>query len=454
MADEKLTAPWIVRALPNDAASVTRWFVVKSEMVIDGAVEPILCRILGWDDSSPPSWICELRKGNVCVHVVELNREEGLSLIQSFAKKPRIGRDSIGEPRRVEIPVSDWSRVLSVDTWSLRVPSVIYEMWATRTLYERIRQHWKSLSDVERKASGVPASGWLGSTIVFLPQQRFYFVEDAGGSSYLIFPDLLKPQRELLVIAEVLDGDICLSRSVAPLLIEPWRQLSPPEAMRYLRVRYVAPEFSAMNGLVLDGPPDAIALLPRDAHGWSGSDFRISVVGTQFCDTVKIGLMRGMGGGYFTQEPWRDRLPEIGFSPPVVAQYIAPSEESAKAAYGTLLEARAPLWICDPYADPSSLEPLSQILYGGRLLTRSKQIRPDVVTRAWAQSKGIEVRVLSKLHDRCLIGSQCGFLIGTSLNGLGDKHGFLVKLDASTCASVRDVFEELWSSAVLPTEPW
>jgi hypothetical protein len=445
---------WIPRAVPGDTANVKRWFVVDSQATIDGRTTRFLRRVLGWDESPPPAWVSDSTEGRVTVRVEERDRGDPLELVMSFVEKPQGGTIPTSEPRRVEVPVSDWSQLVATDMWSLRVPSIMYEMWPSTPLYEGACQQWKQLVESERQASGIQDQGRLGSTIVFLPQRRLYFAADSGLTSYLALPDPQDAWANLNVISEVLDGDICISRSVGPLRPEPWHEPEPAEGIHYLKIRHVTSSFAAMNALDLTAPPDAIAALPADAHGWSGSDWRISVVGSHACNTVKIGLIRGIGGGYFTREPWRDRLPAIGFSAPARAQYVPPSADAAAKGYETLIRAKAPLWVCDPYAEPGALAPLATVLPGGRLLTAQKQIRPDGITNAWARSQDLEVRVQSKLHDRFIIGSQHGFIIGTSLNGFGKKHSFLVELDAVMRATVRDVFDDLWNDSKPPSPPW
>lgn len=445
---------WIRRAVPGDTANVKRWFVVDSQATIDGRATRLLRRVLGWDESQPPAWVSDSSEGSVTVRVEERDLVDPLEFVMSFVEKPQGGSILTSESRKVVMPVSDWSQLVSTDMWSLRVPAIMYELWPSTPLYEAARERWKQLTEAERHVSGVRHQGRLGSTIVFLPQRRLYFAADSDFTSHLVLPEPRDAWIDLRVVSEVFDGKICISRSVGPLRPDPWRELELEENFRYLKIRYVASNFAAMNALDLTGPADAIAALPANAHGWSGSDWRISVVGPHACDTVKIGLIRGIGGGYFTTEPWRDRLPAIGFSAPARAQYVPPSADAATKGYETLLRAKAPLWVCDPYAEPNALAPFAAILPGGRLLTKQKRIGPGCITDAWARRHGVEVRVRSKLHDRFIVGSQHGFLAGTSLNSLGKNHSFLVELDAAMRATVRDVFEELWNDANPPSPPW
>jgi hypothetical protein len=54
---------------------------------------------------------------------------------------------------------------------------------------------------------------------------------------------------------------------------------------------------------------------------------------------------------------------------------------------------------------------------------------------------------MSKIHDRFVVGARHGFLVGYSLNGLGQQHSFIVELDNSMRLEVLNVFESLWSTA-------
>lgn len=445
---------WISRAARRDTADVKRWFVVDLQATVGGRTTRLLRRVVGWDESPPPALVADSTEGRVTVSVGEQGLQDPHEFLMSFVEKPRSGSSLTSEARRVELPVSDWSGLVSADMWSLRVPSVMYELWPSAQVYEEACELWKQLTEAERSICDAQHAGRLGSTIVFLPQRRPYFAADSGLTTHLVLPDPQTAWADLRVVSEVFDGEICISRSVGPLCPEPRRELAPPESLKYLDVRHVASSFAAMNSLDLTGPADAIAALPIDAHGWSGSDWRISVVGSHSCDTVKFGLIRGGGGGYFTREPWRDRLPALGFSAPARVRYVPPSIDAATDAYKTLLRAKSPLWICDPYAEPDALSPLAEILSRGRLLTAQGRIRSDGITEQWARDRGLEVRVRSKLHDRFIVGPADGFLIGTSLNGLGKKHTFLVELDAVLRKTVCDVFEELWNASEPPATPW
>lgn len=442
---QKLRA-WMARAVPRDATEVKRWFVVTSEAMIAGQTILLLRRVLGWDDSPPPSWVASLQDGRVTVRSEELVCGEPLVFMNSFIERST-GRASLtGAVRRVEVPVSDWSQIVSADKWALRLPSVMYEIWPTNPSYDRVRGHWKELTGSEQKASAVHEAGHLGSTIFFLPQRRPYFAADNGLTPYLVLPAQEPKWENLQITSEVFDGIVCISRSIAPLQLEPWREIGDREGFNYLKIRKVSSSFASMNALDLSGPADALAAFPIDAHGRSGSDWRISVIGPLGFDSYQLGLIR-----LPLEEPWHDRIPALGFSAPARVEYIPPADGSLQTASAIMLHAGSPLWVCDPYAEAAAFAPLLPILRSGRILTRQRRITQKLLTEEWARSQGIEVRVQSDaLHDRFIVGPQRAFLIGTSLNGIGKSHSFLTELDAVMRVTVRDVFEELWNTANAP----
>jgi hypothetical protein len=218
------------------------------------------------------------------------------------------------------------------------------------------------------------------------------------------------------------------------------------ERLDYLDIRKVSSSFASMNALDLRAPADALAAFPIDAHGRSGSDWRISVIGPLGFDSYQLGLIRLRLG-----EPWHDRIPVLGFSAPARVEYIPPTGGSLQTASAIMLRGGAPMCVCDPWAEAAAFGPLVPILRNGRILTRQRQITKKLLTEEWARSQGVEVKVQSgQLHDRFIVGPQRAFLIGTSLNGIGKSHSFLTELDAVMRVTVRDVFEELWKTAKAP----
>lgn len=276
-----------------------------------------------------------------------------------------------------------------------------------------------------------------------MPQRRPYFVN----FSNLVIPGKMEEWGELRLVSEVRDGGAVIARSTDLLRPVPWHELDRKQNRHYINIHYASPDLAAMNAIEIDVPANAIALSPEDAHGPSGSDWKISVVGMNSTDAVEVGLIRGIGSKYFTREPWRKRSPELGFSAPARVIHVPPSEDAAKAAFEQLRSAGGPVAICDCYAEELRLERIATILTGGRLLTCKRSVENRNISEKWAYSHKLSVRTSTQLHDRFVVGPQCGFLVGTSLNGIGNKHSFLVELDAVMQQQIQEVFDDLWSAA-------
>lgn len=436
---------WVERAWSRDTSAVSRWFYVRTEIEYGtGERVLLLCRIVGWDGSELPDWISSSRNGRVVTTV----EEKSVTSTVSELLEGTVGEAAVQgfEIRRVEAPVIDWLELVSAKGWGLRVPLVLYEIWPRSDAYGRASAAWELLSPSERDATGILGSqlGHLAATVLLVPQLRPYFV----GVHDLVIPGgFASAPSDLQIISEVLDGAVVLSRLSTDIRPEPWRKLDEVERLQYLSLHYPEATLAAMHRADVDDDADAIAAYPDDAHGCSGSDWRVSICGRGgVCDAVTIGLIRGLGGGYFTSEPWRNRSPGLGFSAPARVHYFPPSAHAGGAAVLELEHVGAPANICDPYADTASADRLRAVLRGGRLLTRSQGLAARL-DRRWADSVGLDVRVAGRLHDRFVMGPRGGFLIGTSLNGLGSKHCFAVELDNVMRLQVSQVFEQLWNTA-------
>jgi hypothetical protein len=349
------------------------------------------------------------------------------------------------EVRRMLAPAKDWLGNISSEAWNLCLPLVIYEIWSDRESHGLAVSAWGELSENERSATGVPktdaARGYVASTMILLPQMRPYFV----GVDELVVPGGPEPVEQQHLVAEDTDGSVVLSRVAGPLMPEPWRELPVEEALAYISLRYPERSFAAMNLSSGAGHPDALARYPKgDAHGLSGSDFRITLVGkNQLVDVATVGLIRGLGGGYFTGEPWRERAPREGFSAPARVTHVPPTTSAADAAFAELIALQSPARIADPYGDDATLERLGDLLAGSRIIVKKMHnVTPD-----WAKRRNVEVRVCSHLHDRFVIGRRGACLLGASLNGLGKQHSFIVMLDAAMQVHVAEVFELLWNAS-------
>lgn len=432
---------WVAKAWPRDTAAVTRWIELVTTARVGQENVELLRRVLGWDPSLVPAWAAELQSPRVNV----TKREFGVStFLELLDPSTRIGVESSKqEVRRLEPPVLDWHGAADSKLWALQVPLVVYEVWADAQRYGHALDLWNSLTSDEKRISGIGAAhiGYLGSSILLLPQRRPFLASIRD----IVIPGGLGTGADITLVSEVFDGSIVLSRSSKPLVVEPLRALAPSESLRYLQVHSPPPTFCEMNAVDRAGPK-SLALGPTDAHGHSGSDWRLTMLGPNgVCDAMTVGLIRGLGDGYITSEPWFERAPGFGFSAPARVTQVSPSSGGATIAFDALNRVGARASICDPYAESASLARLTKVLAGGRILTSTTQAHR--IDRAWALSLGVSVRASEKLHDRFLVGPRRAFLVGASINGLGNRHSFLVELDIDMRIQVASIFETLWGHA-------
>lgn len=110
--------------------------------------------------------------------------------------------------------------------------------------------------------------------------------------------------------------------------------------------------------------------------------------------------------------------------------------------------------ICDPYLDSKTLQVLEMIPDACTIRFLSTPPRQGAAfTRAYAgyraQHDNIEIRTIppGKLHDRYVIVGQEMWLIGHSLNAIGTKQTFVVKLDGGIRDQIDPWFESTWRTA-------
>ncbi len=112
--------------------------------------------------------------------------------------------------------------------------------------------------------------------------------------------------------------------------------------------------------------------------------------------------------------------------------------------------------ICDPYFDKESLPSLDQLSSASEVhyLTAQRRdakraLRVGAYRAYRAQHPKVEVRERSEkdLHDRYIIDDHEMFLVGTSLNGLGKKQAFIVRMGEDIRAQMLSDFGEKWRSA-------
>lgn len=436
---------WIARAWARDTTTITRWFRLTTTAHSGEAREILWDRILGWDSSTPPEWLAPSRIGRIVNTLEELPMATVESLV--CANPDTSAESQILEVRRVEPPVTDWYGGISAELLGLSLPLTLYEVWVSAPAYERARTLWNQLNGEERATAGLADGtlGYLSSRLVLIPRRRPFFVD----TEKLIIPAVDNGDQSLVLISEVLDGTTVIARTAAPLRTEPCRELNAEERLRYLSVRRSGQDFAAMNA-ARDARPCQLAEYPADAHGKSGSDWRLTLLDPSgFCDAAAVGLIRGLGSGSFTHEPWATRSPGLGFSAPARVEYVPPGANAFTSAVASLRRAGGPASLCDPYAEPQDLMPLGDVLRRGRVITRAKNAAAIL---AWAHDHDVTVRSVPSLHDRFIIGPKRAFLLGSSLNGLGRAHAFLVELDNVMRADVQRTFEALWANGTAPGE--
>ena len=251
--------------------------------------------------------------------------------------------------------------------------------------------------------------------------------------------------RAKSICSEALDGPLTIARSYARVVPEPASSRSSQDVLNYVGLHYRDSNLQSLSA-PLGETPNAVSRLPPQVHGLSGSDWRLTLVGSDgLADVCTVGLIRGLGDGYFTSEPWRTRAASSGFSAPARIIHVPPTVDGERLAFKELLKAgKAPLRIADPYAGSDQLERFGDLLRGSRLLTGAKATERGI-TPDWLQNNSLDVRILPSLHDRFVTGSRIGVIMGASLNGLGKRHSFLVLIDAQMQQQLEQTFEELWA---------
>jgi hypothetical protein len=347
---------WTSRVLAQELSAIKRWLHVEVEVDVGAGPTLLLRRVLAWDDSPTPTWAQPTKHGRVTVRCPSVSHADIPGIVSAL----RAQGETVNEVRRIEPPVSDWNNVASAEVWNLSLPIVAYELWSPDTTHARARSTWSSLDAAERHASGLSETqlGYFGSTVILVPQLRPYLV----GHTDLMVPGGPEQWGELRLVSEVFDGGITIARTAGVLRIDAARPLEPAERIHMLQAHYVGATFAEMNGAGPTTKVDGVVALPRDAHGHSGSDWRITVVGNSDADSTTVGLIRGIGGGYFTQEPWRERSPALGFSGPARVIHVPPNPSAGAAAFATLTRAGASACICDPFAEDASLDQVASLL--------------------------------------------------------------------------------------------
>lgn len=115
------------------------------------------------------------------------------------------------------------------------------------------------------------------------------------------------------------------------------------------------------------------------------------------------------------------------------------------------------LKVCDPYVDSDTLYTMFRIIKKDtpvRILTQKIYDKPvGSIKRMLADLKkegfNIEIRVYnsSDLHDRYILDETSMWLSGNSLNHLGDKESFIVRLGKDLYQSTCALFDSRWKTS-------
>ncbi len=443
--DKSIHNAWLLRAEEEDASSITRWFILTTESTNAGIT--VLQRVLGWDDSDPPKW---------CADVGTSKLKTSRRCLSDPVRVSTVVKDLLGasqfEARRTEPPVWGFPETDPCSaSWDLALPIVVYELWALPDeKYRAAAEIWDSVDENELEKHGLKRStrGYAGSAVVIIPQFKELFFCD---SNQLVVHDGAELDQALL-ISEVRDGSVSLSKASCKVQdCGAWHSVPETEALKFLQLKYVEPMFSCMSAASETRPPRA-ARTPREHHGVSGSDWTLTVVDSKGkWDSIPVRLVRGFGGGYVTNEPWKSRAPWLGFSAPATVRHIPPFGEDIPLA--DVLELRqtgGDLSICDPYLKPAQADEVKHFLRrNGRVLLNKNKLKPEEVgdmTRI-AANASFEIRTHQNIHDRFVIGRHMAFLLGTSLNSLGKNHSFITRLDNTMRNKVEKVFQDMWKEA-------
>lgn len=111
--------------------------------------------------------------------------------------------------------------------------------------------------------------------------------------------------------------------------------------------------------------------------------------------------------------------------------------------------------VCDPYAEPSSLDVIAQIGKGQRIRFLTRKIHlPDQFKRdvdaLCSEGLGLEVRKANghSIHDRYAIDKNGVLVFGASLNSVGHSQSLVMHQKGDIRRALLESFDGIWSTAI------
>lgn len=159
--------------------------------------------------------------------------------------------------------------------------------------------------------------------------------------------------------------------------------------------------------------------------------------------------------------PRRYKIMKAGFDyliPPAGGcVYIDPSSafSGIRSIEALVASLEGDLRICDPYLDKSSLDYFAQPTAATSILLLSQPIqkpnpfRRDLKALRSEYATPIQVREhpAGTLHDRYIVHDSGLILLGTSLNGLGNKQSMVWESGTNLRSTVKSAFDRFWNNA-------
>ena len=139
---------------------------------------------------------------------------------------------------------------------------------------------------------------------------------------------------------------------------------------------------------------------------------------------------------------------------PTQISFVDPAKavQNVVTLHDTLSGMSGRVRVCDPYLDAASIEHLdsckAEVQYLTHNIRDSGRLR-QLLTAYKKPGRSIEVRKIGKnvLHDRYIIDKNTMLILGTSLNGFGKKHSFMIRGGRDIRATMLKAFDGHWNAA-------